>query len=667
MAPEERPHESATRFTKQLSGGRLSFDEKGGTRETLAATGRPGLTAIGLSGRSGRSSWMCGGSEGSDITSPSQKVTNWMTARETMEEDWIPKMGIRQRAESGSSTIGNEEPDLRRPKLGRKRRDKHRWDMSHQCLCTDRKKRLQVGNEHRAIGGDGATTAEVQPEIERKRRQKEGTALILLSRAYERIFQQQEELHSLKLEQLELSLRRRIRDEMAPFNVNNGRDGSTNSGSSSSSSSTRLAEPRMEPPSPRLQHQQVSIMMPLPQPNTAGMPHFTGKNISEFLRTWENLCEDYGVSEADRLRKLPRYCDRLIGMYVETIPEFQDKDWEGLKKVLLREYRSEDVDQQMKTLGFLETFKNQKRTEKDDMRQYCQRFAAISKPLVARGELSRYEQVKWFIQGMHDKMAERTVRIAKLNPEDPDSMNFDGAYKASLTQIHSGDAMKTFRNPTKQQETALNDLAKKIELPKADAQDVNWDVSAAAPSVSQAVPDGIVDSLTKSMAALTLPVQTVEAAVAAINNLSATLDKRGIMPGDPAARGAFPAFQGCYWCGDPNHIMPKCSDLNSMIESGRIHRNEEGRFCLGHRRPSATPIFKGRNQTWKQAAESSLARGEQYKDQLAAAKVSHLSVYEMSSDSEQELSEDLGATAGVYAAATEQPRRRGRPPKESKS
>lgn len=57
-----------------------------------------------------------------------------------------------------------------------------------------------------------------------------------------------------------------------------------------------------------------------------------------------------------------------------------------------------------------------------------------------------------------------------------------------------------------------------------------------------------------------------------------------------------------------------------------------------------------------------MARGEQYKDQLAAAKVSHLSVDEVSSDSEEELpEEDLSTTAGVYATATEQPRRRGRP------
>jgi hypothetical protein len=45
----------------------------------------------------------------------------------------------------------------------------------------------------------------------------------------------------------------------------------------------------------------------------------------------------------------------------------------------------------METVSFLEAYKNQKRNDSDDMRQYCQRFAAVSKLLVGKGELSRYE------------------------------------------------------------------------------------------------------------------------------------------------------------------------------------------------------------------------------------------------------------------------------------
>jgi len=46
---------------------------------------------------------------------------------------------------------------------------------------------------------------------------------------------------------------------------------------------------------------------------------------------------------------------------------------------------------------------------------------------------------------MPEKMAERTVRIAKLDPNKPETMDFDKAYQASLSQIHSGNAMEAIR------------------------------------------------------------------------------------------------------------------------------------------------------------------------------------------------------------------------------
>ena len=67
------------------------------------------------------------------------------------------------------------------------------------------------------------------------------------------------------------------------------------------------------------------------------------------------------------------------------------------------------------------------------MRGYCRRYAAISKPLVQRGELSRYMQVRWFVQSMPKMMAERTVLLAKLDPNKPETMDFDKVYQASLS------------------------------------------------------------------------------------------------------------------------------------------------------------------------------------------------------------------------------------------
>ena len=100
----------------------------------------------------------------------------------------------------------------------------------------------------------------------------------------------------------------------------------------------------------------------------------------------------------------------------------------------------QDEEQQMQTVGFLEAFKNQKRSGGDDMRQYYEIFAVLSRRLVQRGELGRYQQIEWFIQGIPKEMAEIIILLAKLDPYNPESLNFDITYEMALSQIQSDDA-----------------------------------------------------------------------------------------------------------------------------------------------------------------------------------------------------------------------------------
>jgi hypothetical protein len=43
-------------------------------------------------------------------------------------------------------------------------------------------------------------------------------------------------------------------------------------------------------------------------------------------------------------------------------------------------------------------------------------------------------------------MGDHTVRIAKLDSERPETMNFEEAYKVSRSLIQTDDAMKAFRH-----------------------------------------------------------------------------------------------------------------------------------------------------------------------------------------------------------------------------
>lgn len=64
---------------------------------------------------------------------------------------------------------------------------------------------------------------------------------------------------------------------------------------------------------------QACCRMPLPAPGSLGAPWFEGKNVTEFLEMFDNMCEDYSISEQDRLKKVSRYCEFKTREYVQTL------------------------------------------------------------------------------------------------------------------------------------------------------------------------------------------------------------------------------------------------------------------------------------------------------------------------------------------------------------
>jgi len=49
----------------------------------------------------------------------------------------------------------------------------------------------------------------------------------------------------------------------------------------------------------------LQLSVPLPQPGTSNMPYFSGKNATEFFRSFDRLCTAHHVDEKERLNQLP--------------------------------------------------------------------------------------------------------------------------------------------------------------------------------------------------------------------------------------------------------------------------------------------------------------------------------------------------------------------------
>ena len=85
-----------------------------------------------------------------------------------------------------------------------------------------------------------------------------------------------------------------------------------------------------------------TIRYPFSVSTASNTPFFTDKNVTEFLTTYEEIYEDYGLSEAQYITRIPRYCIPLIRQYIKTLPDYEDKDWGKLKAAIIKEWESED-------------------------------------------------------------------------------------------------------------------------------------------------------------------------------------------------------------------------------------------------------------------------------------------------------------------------------------
>ena len=119
----------------------------------------------------------------------------------------------------------------------------------------------------------------------------------------------------------------------------------------------------------------------LPLPGTPGTPYFRGAGCTNFLIYYEDMCEDYNVTEREQVRRLSRYCAEHISISIKGPKAYEERDWKGLKKAMLKQFREADPQQQMYTRAFLESLVSTSRIPAE-VPQYSTQFLSVSKRLL---------------------------------------------------------------------------------------------------------------------------------------------------------------------------------------------------------------------------------------------------------------------------------------------
>src|SRR6266536_3586413 len=182
-------------------------------------------------------------------------------------------------------------------------------------------------------------------------------------------------------------------------------------------------------------------MMPLP--GTPGILYFEGANISDFIERFEDICDDYQVRDKNKIKRVPRYYTQVISQFVKGIKKYQDEDWGKLKKELKKEYRADNITQQMNTRQFLETLINKPRGIKEAA-NYCRQYATISRKLKTAGKLDEYTQYQLFVRGLPDKTRKEIFLHHYIDPDGETAPQFKKMLKMATNITVSERRMQEF-------------------------------------------------------------------------------------------------------------------------------------------------------------------------------------------------------------------------------
>ena len=330
----------------------------------------------------------------------------------------------------------------------------------------------------------------------------------------------------------------------------------------------------------------------LPFPGQPGAPMFDGADVTRFIEEWNDICEDCGIEEAEKTRRVPKYMTRAIGEYIRIQEEYENKNWEGLRKFLLQEYKQKDTVQQVKSRAYLEALSAKPR-EMKDVKHYCQQYTAISKDLLSKGLVDKEIRCRLFIQGLPKDLVAVLFRTPGLDlSEEAFFTDFDKLRTHAIRAAITEQRLNEFTSGDRSKREEASELVDRVDGTVKQTKKSKAERSGES--------DGM-DFISERLKDLTLSVTQIakESVSAALKQLPAVAENvpaaSAVQPGPwrETRRYTQPRDGSgliCYFCNETGHVRPRCPLLKEYADKGYLHINERNMICAGRYSPSAPLI-----------------------------------------------------------------------------
>lgn len=395
------------------------------------------------------------------------------------------------------------------------------------------------------------------------------------------------------------------------------------------------------------------LTMPLPD-SKAAPEKFKGRysKIQPFLNHFEMLLAQNNVAlDKDKCELVTWYCSLQVGEFIQALTSFMNKDWEGLKKDLLKYYGADlaVTKYRVKDLVRLtDIYRAKKLRTQRAWREYGREFITIAGWLKKNGRITQEEYAGFYWRGIPPRIAEKAedrllamdtahslstpfgVRdvnevVENLLKRDRFDAHLPGTHDDEESEMDQGneddsddesDSVRrnhrrlkkkarvarekigkydsdsdTDDNLPFRQRTSRNTRAKKEETNEIEGMIKQLN----AMSINDTRRAGIVlQALKEDPGILNLiPGGGYASKVQDSNSQPSTRNPTlfnhqtppHLSPNYPAQPQSFnprnrfsnPGY-ACYGCGNPDHRMNECPELDELVRRGTIWKDQRGRF-----------------------------------------------------------------------------------------
>src|SRR5579859_810575 len=278
---------------------------------------------------------------------------------------------------------------------------------------------------------------------------------------------------------------------------------------------------------------------------------FDKTNVTEFLKRWEEECDEVGYTDAQKCVKLPAYCAEDTRIAIRNLKGYEEKSWAKMCGEMKDLFQAHD--RPLYTKEYLNELVG--KGQGMDLKLFIATFQAVSDDLVKREVISRRQQVLEFVAGLGIHLRRKAFDFAAQND-----------WKLTEDDIGS-------KEPSYQE---LQDHI--LDKAKSDQKNVVFDRHFYSPPTTPSVPpvdstrtnsekDKKIDKLAEAMASLSRVVETVQKQLA---------EASGPRSANPLA----PRPTSCHWCKSADHVRSKCPLFNEVLQSGKILWNESHHIVL---------------------------------------------------------------------------------------